>query len=272
MIGDDLVVLGARGAATISGQQFRRYGGNTTCYATRAGPGHYLVVDCGSGLRSMGPLLSEAEPLEFTVLLTHYHWDHIEGLPTCALLDERRNRFTLYGPTWEGTEVGEILGGAIRPPWFSVTLKDRPASVVYRTLTSPIRVGRLTVHAVPLHHPQGAVGYRLDAADRSVVIATDHEAGDAEVDERLVEVAEGTDVLVHDAQYTTEEYETVRHGWGHSTWEAAVGAARACGAGRLVLTSHDPQRADDRVDDLVRLARTRFPLTAAAYPGMAIPL
>lgn len=271
MTGDELVVLGARGSATVAGRQFRRYGGSTTCFATPAGPGHFLVVDCGAGLRSLVPLLPQGEPVEFTLLLSHYHWDHIEGLPTFDPLEDRRNRFTIYGPGWEDAGVGELLDRVVRPPWFPVRLRDRAAGVVFRELASPVRVGRVTVRAVPLRHPQGATGYRLDAEERSVVIATDHEAGDDEVDRRLYEVAEGADVLVHDAQHTPDEY-VERHGWGHSTWEAAVDAARACNAGRLVLTSHDPGRTDDQIDDMVRLARAQFPLTAAAYPGMAIPL
>jgi ribonuclease BN (tRNA processing enzyme) len=144
--------------------------------------------------------------------------------------------------------------------------------VVYRDVVSSIDVGRLSVQAVSLSHPQGSTGYRLDAEGRSVMIATDHEAGDPEVDARLADVARGVDVLIHDGQYTAEEYAADRMGWGHSTWEGAVAAARACGADRLVLTSHDPSRSDDGVDDIVRLARARFPLTAGAYPGMAIPL
>jgi phosphoribosyl 1,2-cyclic phosphodiesterase len=272
MIDSDLVVLGARGSATVGGRQFQRYGGSTTCLATEAAPGHYLVVDCGAGLRSLGPLLPRDEALEFTVLLTHYHWDHIEGLPTLAALEDRRNRFTFYGPRWQDSGVGEILEGVIRPPWFPTTMRERPAGVAYRDPVAPIRVGRLTVHTAPLRHPQGSIAYRLEAGDRSVVVATDHEAGDPQIDAGLAAMAAGTDVLIHDAQYTPEEYEARRRGWGHSTWHAAVEAARACGAGRLVLTSHDPGRTDDQVDDLVRLARAGFPLTAAAFPGMAVPL
>lgn len=271
MIDRDLVVLGARGSTTVAGQQYRRYGGGTTCFATRAGPDHYLVVDCGAGLRSLGRLVPQGRPLEFTVLLTHYHWDHIEGLPTFPALNEPRNRFTFYGQKWEDADVGDVLDRVIRPPVFPVTVRERPAGMMFRDVVSPIRVGRLSVRAVPLRHPQGSTGYRLDTGDRSVMIATDHEAGDPEVDGRLSEVAAGVDVLVHDAQYAPEECEA-RRGWGHSTWEKAVAAARSSGAGRLVLTSHDPDRTDDQVDDLVRMARTRFPLTAGAYPGMAIPL
>ena len=268
----DLVVLGARGSATVSGAQYRRYGGSTTCLVTEAGPGHYLVVDCGAGVRALGDRLPQDSALEFTVFFTHYHWDHIEGLPTLEALNDARHRFTFYGPKWDGADVGEILDRVVRPPWFPVTMRERPAGVMYRELVSPMRVGRLTVLAVPLNHPQGSTGYRLEAGGRSVVIATDHEAGDPEVDARLAEVAEGVDVLIHDGQYTAEEYQGPRKGWGHSTWEGAVAAAEACGAGRLVLTSHDPSRTDDQVDDIVRLARARFPLTAAAYPGMTIPL
>jgi ribonuclease BN (tRNA processing enzyme) len=265
-------VLGARGSTTVAGPQYRRFGGGTTCLVTEAGPRHYLVIDSGAGIRDLQSLVPAGEPLEFSLFLTHYHWDHIEGLPTFFALDDPRHRLTIYGPSWDGSDVGEVLDRVIRPPWFPVSLRERPAAVMYREVVSPIRVGRLTVHAVGLSHPQGSTGYRLDAGGRSVVIATDHEAGTPEVDALLAEAAEGTDVLIHDGQYLPEEYRANRTGWGHSTWEGAVAAAHACRAGRLVLTSHDPARSDDQVDDIVRLARAQFPLTSAAYPGLRIPL
>jgi ribonuclease BN (tRNA processing enzyme) len=124
---------------------------------------------------------------------------------------------------------------------------------------------------VEARHPQGCRGYRLDG-QKSVMIATDHEAGDDDVDARIAEAGRDADVLIHDGQYTTEEYRRDRRGWGHSTWATAVDAARNAGAARLVLTSHDPTRTDDQVDEIVKQARGVFPLTSGAHEGMTIPL
>jgi phosphoribosyl 1,2-cyclic phosphodiesterase len=266
-----LVVEGARGSMSVAGPDFRRYGGHTTCFSVEVSPGHHLVFDCGTGLQNLQKRLPPGEPREFTVFLTHYHWDHIQGLPMFSALNDPRNRFTFHGPGHEKRPVQDLLGGVLRPPWFPVTLDERPAGIVYRDLEGPIEVGGLLITPIPLRHPQGCVGYRVDG-ERSVMIATDHEAGDAGVDEHLAGVAGGVDVVLHDGQYTEEEYRIGRQGWGHSTWVGAVDAAVAAGAGRLVVTSHDPTRSDDEVDEIVKQARGRFPLTSAAHPGMRIPL
>jgi phosphoribosyl 1,2-cyclic phosphodiesterase len=194
--------------------------------------GHYLVIDAGTGLRGLEAVLPTDGGLEFTIILTHYHWGHIQGLPMFGPLADRHNRFTFYGRPYDGRDIGDM----------------------------------------DLRHPQGAVGFRLDGPSRSIMIATDHEGGDPGIDAALIDLASGVDVLVHDAQYTEDEVAGDRRGWGHSSWAQAAAAANSCGAGRLVLTSHDPGRADDRVEDLVRLARVRFPLTTGAYEGLRLPL
>ncbi len=266
-----LVVEGARGSMSVAGPDFRRYGGHTTYFSVEATPGHHLVVDCGTGLQNLQQRLPRGESLEFTVFFTHYHWDHIQGLPMFSALNDPHNRFTFYGPGREERSVQDLLGGVLCPPWFPVTLDERPAGILYRELDGPVEIGGLLITPVPLRHPQGCTGYRIDG-NRSVMIATDHEAGDATIDDRLAGEAADVDVLLHDAQYTAEEYRMARRGWGHSTWAHAVEAAGAARAGRLVVTSHDPQRTDDEVDEIVKQARGRFPLASAAHPGMRIPL
>ncbi len=137
---------------------------------------------------------------------------------------------------------------------------------------SGLRVGDLQVSWTRLNHPQGVTAYRIDGPTASVVIATDHESGDPEFDEALYALGRDADVLVHDAQYTDGEYELHYEGWGHSTWRHAVDAARATGAGRLVLISHDPSHSDKAIDAIVADARTEFDQLDAAFEGMALPL
>lgn len=233
-------------------------------------PGHYLVIDGGTGLRRLQHSLSPG-PKRFTLLLTHYHWDHIQGLPMFTPLFDAANEFVIYGMEYEGAGAGQIIDGIICPPWWPITLAKATARVEYRAIAGPITVGSVTVDPITLTHPQGSVGFRLTKGDRTIVIATDHEAGDAEVDRGLVEAAHGAQVLIHDAQYTPDEYRAMRVGWGHSDWESATTSARESGVERLVLTSHDPDRSDDGIDAMKTAARARFPRTDAAFEGMSIP-
>jgi len=255
----------------VSGDQYRRYGGNTTCFYVEAEPRHHLVIDGGTGIRSLHRRFTGEGPRLISVFLTHYHWDHIQGLPTFLPLFNRHTTIDLYGAAVDGRSPGEILDGVMRPPWWPVSIEDAAATVRFHTLEGPVAAGAVTVAHASLSHPQGVVGYRLDAK-RSIVIATDHESGHGAADGRLRVLAQGAAVLIHDAQYTPDERRGARRGWGHSDWEGATGMARDAGVRRLVLTSHDPDRSDAQIDAIRGQARTRFPQTDAAFEGMTIPL
>jgi ribonuclease BN (tRNA processing enzyme) len=257
---------------SIAGEQYRRYGGNTTCYHVEVEPGHHLVVDCGTGLRTLQHDVSKRGPQRFSVFFTHYHWDHVQGLPVFMPLFQPGNQIVFHGPAGADMTVEQALRSVIRPPWFPVTLDEAAADIGFRTMDGSVAVGETRVTAAAGTHPQGVLAYRIDGAARSATIVTDHESGDPEVDAAVARLATDTDVLVHDAQYTPEELQDDRKGWGHSSYEGAVHAARASGAGRLVLTSHDPDRTDSGVDALRGSARGLFPHTDAAYEGMTIPL
>jgi ribonuclease BN (tRNA processing enzyme) len=265
-------VGGCRGSMCVSGHQYRRYGGNTTCYYVEVEPGHYLVIDAGTGLRTLQNEARERPgPQRFTVLLTHYHWDHIQGLPTFGGIYDPGVRVDLYGPPCNEKTPTEALGDVMKPPWWPVPV-DKASGVRVHALEESMKVGAVRVHQMGLSHPQRSVAFRLDA-DRSIVIATDHEAGEAsEIDDALAEFASGADVLFHDAQYTPEEHLADKKGWGHSDWEQAARAARAAGVGRLILTSHDPDRTDEEVDAIRYEARRLFTPVDAAFEGMTLPL
>lgn len=269
-----LTLRGVRGSTPASGPGTARYGGRTICLSASAGDNRTLVIDCGTGMRDLQEELAGGEGGHgFDVFLTHYHWDHLIGLPFFRPLYDEGSRFTFHGHEWEGMPVEDLVGGVFRPPWFPISLADTPAQKSYQPLNDGvIEVGRLRVRWAAANHPQGVTAYRIDGPNHSVVVATDHEAGDEAIDAGLIELARDADVLIHDSQYTRDEYRALHRGWGHSTWAHAGDAAAAASVRELVLISHDPDHDDNDIDGIVHQARQRFPATVAGYEGMRLPL
>jgi len=238
--------------------EFARHGGDTTCYSLHHDDGTLIaVIDAGTGLRLLYSRLTEVgETIPF--LITHYHWDHIQGFSMCAPMWQGEVSIHVMGPGDPKSSIGD----AISPPWFPVPIVD--VDVTFDQPAQSFRLGDVNVTTFPLVHPQGGLGYRFDREDQSIVIATDHEAG-SHGDSVLTEMSEGADILVHDAQYLPSEIESKR-GWGHSTWEQATKIAAEAGVDHLIFASHDPSRTDDELDDMVAQASERFPFTSAATP------
>ncbi|MCP3981082.1 MAG: MBL fold metallo-hydrolase [bacterium] len=269
-----LTIHGARGSVPTPEGTHRVHGGDTTCLELALSATHRLILDCGSGLRSAEANLPQGGTgggLRFDVLMTHYHLDHVLGLPFFKPLYNADNLFTFYGFGWNEYGVRAALENVLRPPWFPVALSETVSQKRYVDLgTDPLRFGELRVRHAPLNHPQGAVAFRLDHGSRSVVLATDHERGVAELDAGLQQLSDGADLLIHDAQYTPEEYESAFRGWGHSSWRQAIETARMSNAKRLLLFHHDPDRTDSQMESIVRQATGVFPEIEAARDGMSI--
>jgi phosphoribosyl 1,2-cyclic phosphodiesterase len=253
-----------------------RYGGNTSCLAIRLDEHEHLILDCGTGVRFLGNSLAgrrEGSPRRFHVFFTHYHFDHVEGLPLFLPLYDPTSVFTFYGFDTGGRSMREVLESLIRPPYFPVTLAEVPARLDYVSVDGPPREVRdVAVSSLPLNHPDGCRAYRLQHGWRSVVYATDHEHGDEVADRALVEFALHADHLIYDTTYTPSEYEELRRGWGHSTWYAAVQAALAARVKNLVLFHHHPEHSDEQLDQLLRVTREEFPATEIAREGLELPL
>ena len=265
-----LIIHGGRGSMAVSGIEYAKYGGNTTCFEIAEDPRHRIVIDAGTGLRDVEHTLNREFDHRFTMLLSHYHWDHIQGIPVFSPVWIGGNRITLHGAPSSVGDAGATLAGVITQPWFPAAILDSPADISYGDYEQPIEVGGVSITSVPLNHPQGVSGFRIEGPSRSIVIATDHES-EPEADRALAEFAEGADVLIHDAQYLPAEY-PIRVGWGHSTWEHAVAAATRSGVSELVLTSHDPDHTDADIDRIVEAAAEHFPNVVAGTEGMKIPL
>lgn len=269
-------VWGARGTIPTPAADKLRYGGNTSCLAVELDAGEYVVLDCGSGLRLLGNELA-AKSIEsgrrFHVFFTHYHFDHVEGLPLFHPLYDPSSTITFYGFEPQGQSLREVLESLIRPPYFPVTLSGVPSKLAYVAEDGHARqIGDLTVRSLPLNHPDGCLSYRLERGRRRIVYATDHEHGDAATDRALIEFARDASCLIYDATYLRAEYEELRKGWGHSTWYAAVQTAIAAKVETLVLFHHHPEHSDDELDHLLDIARAEFPSTVIAHEELSLPL
>ncbi len=267
---------GVRGSIPAPGPHTRRYGGNTPCVEMRVGE-ELLVFDLGTGARVLGEsLLAAGQPVRASVFLSHYHYDHLQGLPFFTPIFLPQNAFTFYGSPRNGQSVKEILSGQMTQPYFPVTAEGVfRARLEYHDLRAgeELTVGAARVKTLELNHPGGNLGYRVECEGRSVVYATDIEHG-GEDDERFFAFAKGADLLIYDSMYTEDEYcgrqGPPRTGWGHSTWQAAVKAADASEAKTLVLFHHDPARDDAGMARLLRQVRKYRPEAIAAREDMLL--
>jgi phosphoribosyl 1,2-cyclic phosphodiesterase len=257
---------GVRGSIAVSGSKYQRYGGNTTCVEVTH-DGQRLILDAGTGARALGDAIGFS-PVSATFLFTHVHWDHIQGFPFFAPAFHPGSDLRILGADRPSGGVADALRAQMRPPQFPVTLDALRARLSFGGVTSGewVEIGPFRVLPLELDHPDGVLAYRIEAGGKTVVFATDVEQalrggaeGGAGLDRRLIALAEGADLLIHDAQYTPAEYVgqsgPMRRGWGHSTWTAAMAIAREAAAARLALYHHDPSRTDDQLDAIEQVAR-----------------
>ncbi len=261
---------GTRGSIAKPGPSTIRYGGNTSCVEVRSDSGCIIVIDCGTGAHDLGQSLVRAgqKPCSGHILISHTHWDHIQGLPFFAPLFSPGNEWHIYGPRGLGTSLREVLAGQMEYAYFPVSLNAFAAAIHYHEVVEgAFRVGDFRVTAQYLNHPALTVGYRLESDGATVVYASDHEphhhaAGLDDVatlrggDALHRDFVRDADLLIHDAQYTAAEYPN-KIGWGHSTVEYVTDIAVTSKVRHLALYHHDPMRDDDAVDNLVRIARGR---------------
>ncbi|MGC1912052.1 MAG: MBL fold metallo-hydrolase, partial [Candidatus Acidiferrales bacterium] len=258
-----LVFWGVRGSTPTLERDTWRYGGNTPCLELTAPGGARFVLDCGTGLRSLGNHWSAQAPsagIDAHILVTHYHWDHIQGIPFFHPFFQSQNRFHFYSFQSEflgRDSLRQVLEAQLSKPYFPVDVSMMTAAREFREVTGGEKwdVQGTRVTAAWLNHPQGCLGYRLDTAAGSIVYATDNEAGVPEFDANLRQLAHGADVLIYDSQYSPEQATTERRGWGHSSWLEGVKVSRDAKVRNLVLFHHDPDSSDKTVDGFLAAAR-----------------
>jgi len=244
---------GTRGSIPTPGPSTVRYGGNTACVEVRDSTGALLVLDAGTGLRELGVALmgqNGARPFQLDLLLSHLHWDHIQGIPFFRPAYDPNSTLRIKGPK-QSRSMKELLGLGMDDPFFPVDLDDIPARIEIGELEdgSDARMGPYRVRSASIFHPAPALAYRIEADGKSLVYATDTEDPFSGKPNPVIDLAKDADTLIHDAQFLKSDFKPT---WGHSTIDTAIDVAARANVKRLVLYHHDPDRSDDALDHIGR--------------------
>ncbi len=279
---------GVRGSIPTPGPDTLRYGGNTSCLELRNGK-HFFILDAGSGIRGLGnKLLQVKSSIEAHIFISHTHWDHIQGIPFFTPAFLPGNKFTFYGARDAASDLRNLISGQMDPAYFPIEMEDMSAELEFQPLPEGrFEVDGIRVETIYVNHPGNAMGYKFLLEDTVLVYISDNEPFAAappeendeyigeDGNEKLIEFIKGADILIHDAQYTPDEYEN-HITWGHSPYDYTVNLAIQANAKKLILFHHDPLHNDDKIDEILAKARDLAALSsngleiAAASEGLAI--
>ncbi len=274
----NVTFYGVRGSTPCPCEANRRYGGNTACVALEVPGEDPIVLDLGTGLRFWG----QTQPLDGTfrgtALMTHIHWDHVQGLPFFVPADRHGAQLEVYGPALDGESLEHAFHELMRPPYFPVRATDLRGDIRFHDLgEGEVAIGNAKVKVRPVPHCGPTNGYRIEWDGATIAYVSDHQApmdGSQTVADSVLELCEGVDLLIHDAQYTPEEFDEKAH-WGHCSVDYAVLVAKQAGVRRLALFHHDPSHGDEQVDAMLTRARalaegTGIEEVMAAYEGLTV--
>ena len=264
---------GVRGSLACPQPELARYGGNTSCVEMRCGD-RLLIFDAGTGLRALGSSLAGARrPVDADIFFSHFHIDHVYGLPFFAPIYEPDTRLRLWGGNLlPARRIAQAIGQMMSEPLFPIGLDAFKAGIELHDF----RAGEVlrphpgvVLRTAPLNHPGGATGYRLEYGSRSVAYITDTEHHAGSLDRNVLDLARGVDLMIYDCNYTEQEYPAHRD-WGHSTWQQGVLLANAADAKLLALFHHDPDHDDAMLDRIGAEAKTQRSATTVAAEGMTL--
>jgi phosphoribosyl 1,2-cyclic phosphodiesterase len=259
---------GTRGSIPTPGPRTVRYGGNTACVEVRDSTGALLVLDAGTGLRELGIAMMNGGnegPFDVELLLSHLHWDHIQGIPFFRPAYDSRSRLRIIGPK-QSRALRDLLGMGLDDPFFPVEIGELPVHLDIGEMAdgSDERVGRFRVRSSTIFHSAPALAYRVEADGRSLVYATDTEDAFSGRPNPVIALSADANTLIHDSQFLPSDFKAT---WGHSTVDAAVDVAVRARVARLVLFHHDPDRSDDALD---RIGRDAQRAASERRPGLEV--
>ncbi len=283
---------GTRGSITVPGTAYSRHGGNTSCLEVCCGDDR-VIIDAGTGIRRLGNTLVNEKQRNLTIIIGHTHWDHIQGFPFFAPAYRDDFNVTIYGAAGFGKNLESIFAGQLDRDYFPVEMRDMAATLAFRQLTeNPIKVGDISIYWEYMMHPGTTVGFRIEAAGQRIAYITDNEflkgylgsPNDIDLDDerlnpyrQIINFLDHVDLLIGEAQYTNDEYQT-KVAWGHSSLSNACLLAKLTQAKRWLVTHHDPGHTDDYLEEKIVLTRQilramHYDIDVAnAYDGMLILL
>jgi len=263
---------GVRGSIACPSANHIKYGGNTSCLEIKVGD-RRLVLDAGTGIRGLGKTFLKDDISQIHILLTHTHWDHINGFPFFVpAYDPRRSVHIMAGHLRGGEGIQNVLAAQMDNPMFPVPLSAMQAKMRFEDFEAGMSFNiydDVHVRTAPLNHPNGATGYRIEHAGHAICYVSDTEHVPGKMDQNILGLIEGADLVIYDSTYTEEEFPT-KIGWGHSTWNEGVKLCRAAGAKSLAIFHHDPEHEDLFMDKLGEEAKKEWSGTFVAREGMEL--
>ena len=262
---------GVRGSIACPSASHTRYGGNTSCLEVSAGDTS-IILDAGTGIRPLGHSFQERGIQSAHLLLTHSHWDHINGFPFFGPAFAKGYEFQIKSGHLKQDSIRDILAGQMTQPTFPVPLEAMQASLEFEDFVAgddfSLAPG-VDVKTTALNHPNGATGYRIEHGGKSLCYITDTEHVPGKPDENILALIEGADLVVYDSTYTEDEFPS-KVGWGHSTWQEAVRLSKAANVKKLAIFHHDPEHDDKFMDKIAAEARAEWDGAIVAQEGMII--
>jgi phosphoribosyl 1,2-cyclic phosphodiesterase len=268
---------GVRGSIPAPEKDKLKVGGNTSCVEVEIDDERRLILDAGSGIRALGLKLkkeiAEGKSRNIVILLSHTHWDHIQGFPFFVPALTPGVNITIFGPSRANRTLEKVLAGQMEYDYFPVKFSQLPANLRFHELGEGVHTlwNDLKITIRRHIHPGIAFGYRIEYKGKSLVYSTDTEHFQNMLDSRVVELSKDADLLIHDAQFINEEME-FRLGWGHSTWEQCVNVAKEANVRKLMLFHHDPSRSDEQAFEIERQAKEKFHNVILACEEMEVRL
>lgn len=266
---------GVRGSTPTPWSEVMQVGGNTSCVQLITASEDLIVLDAGTGLRMLGKHLIETQThrqRRMHLLLSHTHWDHIQGIPFFGPLNCSDNHLTIYGANKAQLSLEEVIRQQMSPAYFPVSLDELPATIDFQPLAEEcFELENLQITTAAFNHPGGVYGFRIESQGSTLIYATDMEYTPENLDPKLIAFADKADLLIFDAQYTPDEL-SYKSGWGHSSYLAATQLARQAQVKQLVLFSHDPDHTDPILRQMESEAKKTFPATQLAYEGLILDI